>query len=153
MLFRSHLPTLTITSPRPHCFHYMTISQMPSPINKYFSFAFSISLPPSTPLTTLFYFIVFLLRSEFLNYRCNGLSLTYHPAHQPFPFHLISLLLNLSLAECHKAPFWALSFLIHSAPLSVLSLVSLPSHTSFMQMILNSSSLSFQKTFPLLSLT
>ena len=131
----------------------MTISQMPSLINKYRAFVFSISLPPSTPLTTLSYSIVLLLGSAFLNYPCNGLSLTYYPAHQPFPSHLISLLLNLLLAECHKAPFWALSFLICTPPLSVLSLVSVPSHTSFMQMILNSASLSFPKIFPLPSPT
>ena len=108
----------------------------------------------SMPLTTPSYFIVFLLGSAaFLNYPCNGLPLTYHPAHPLFPSCLISLLLNLSLAECHKAPFWALSFLICTSPLLVLSLVSLPSHTSFMQMILNSSSLSLPKTFLLLSPT
>ena len=78
---------------------------------------------------------------------------SYHPACQLFPSHLISLLLNLSFAECHKALFWALSILICKPPISVLSLISLPSHTSFMQMIPNSSSLSFLKTFPLLSLT
>ena len=42
-LASSNLPTLNIIPPRPHCFHYMTISQMLSPINKYLAFAFSIS--------------------------------------------------------------------------------------------------------------
>ena len=71
---------------------------------------------------------------------CNGLPLTTHPSHQLFPSHLISLLLNLSLAVFHKALFCAQFFLICTPPLLVLSLVCLPSHTLFMQMILNSSS-------------
>ena len=74
---------------------------------------------------------------------CNGLPLTTHPSYQLFPFHLISLLLNLSLAVFHKAPFCAQFFLICTPPLLVLSLVCLPSHTLFMQMILNSSSKNF----------
>ena len=127
----------------------MIISQMLSPINKYLAFTFSISLQPSTPLTTPSYSIVFLLGSAFLNYASNGLPLTYYLSHQLFPSHLISFLLNISLAEFYKAPFWALSFLICTPLLSVLSLVSLPSHTSLMQMILDSSSLSFPQNFPI----
>ena len=101
---------------------------MLSPINKYLAFTFSISPPPSTPLTTPSYSIVFLLGSAFPNYPCNGLPLTYDLAHQLFPSRLISLLLNLSLTECHKTPFWALSFLICTPPLLVLLLVSSISH-------------------------
>ena len=122
---------------------------MLSPINKYLAFAFSISLPPSTPLTTSSYSIVFLLGSTFPNYPCNGLPLTYHPAHQLFPSRLISLRLNLSLScLCHKLRSGPYPFSICTQPLLVPSLVSLPSHTSFMQMILNFSSLSFQKNCP-----
>ena len=126
---------------------------MPSPINKCLAFALSISLPPSTPLTTLSYSIVFLIGSTFLNYPCNGLPIAYHSAPQLLLSHLISLLLNLSLAKCHKASFWAPYFLICTPSLSVLPLVSVLHHTTFMQMTNNSSSLSFHKTFPLLSPT
>ena len=62
------------------------------PINKYSAFAFSISLQPSTPFTTLSYSIVFLLGSAFLNY--------------PAMVYLLPIILHIS--RCH--PTSSLSF-------------------------------------------
>ena len=86
-------------------------------INKYPAFAFWISLPPSTPSAPLSYSIVVLLGSAFRNYPCNGLPNTYHPAHQQFSSHLISLLLNLSFSECHIS----VSFSISTEPFQFVS--------------------------------
>ena len=120
---------------------------MLSPINKYLAFAFSISLAPSTPLTTLSYSIVFLLGSAFLNYPCNGLVSSYLSSCTS----AVSIPPHLSPSEplifgVPQGSVLGLSFLNCTPLLSVLSLASLPSHTSFMQTITNSSSLSFPKT-------
>ena len=106
----SNLPTLNNTPPKSHCFLYMIILQILSPINKYPAFAFSISLPTSTPLTTLSYSIVFIFGSALLNYPCNDLPLIYHPAPQPFSISLHLSLLNLSFRCATRLRSWPYPF-------------------------------------------
>ena len=113
----------------------MSISQMPSPINKYPAIDFWVSLSPSTPATTLSYSIVFLRDSAFLNCPCNGLSLTYHPAHQPLPSHVISLLPNLRCGPYH--------FNLHTTRLSTLI-----SSSSIAHLLYSDDTQLFISTFP-----
>ena len=101
---------------------------MLSPINKYLTFAFSISLAPSTPLTTLSYSIAFLLGSVLLNYSCKGIPLIYHPAHQPFTFHLIFLLLILSVRSAARLRSGPYPFNLYTTPLSTIISFSSISH-------------------------
>ena len=95
----------------------------------YLAFAFSISLPPSTPLITLSYCIVFLLSSVFLNYPCKTLYLTYHSAHQPFPSHLISLSICTShLRIATRLRSGPILFNMYTTPLCTLISLSSISH-------------------------
>ena len=112
---------------------------------KCLAFAFSISVPFSQPWPLRLTPSSFYLNRHFRTTPIISHISCFHSAS--------SLILNLSLAKCHKAPLWDLSFLIFTSPFLVFSLVSLPSHTSFMPTMLNFSALSFPLTILLLPST
>ena len=162
MLCYSTLRYVTLrcyVKPLPICLHYTETTllslhdHLTNAISliKYLAFAFLISLLPLTPLTLLFHRLS-------TSFGISELPLQWFTFYLPSRTSAVSippplsLPLNLSLSECHKAPLWNLLFFyLYTTPLRTLISLSSISHLFYAD---DTQLFSFiPKTFPLLSPT
>ena len=145
-LILTSLPTVNIIPLKLPCFTFTTISSMQYDHKKYHAFAFLISLLPLTPSTTTSQSLASHLGLVCMALFSAGSSLTYHLG----PFVLNMIITSLPSALPHVAFPKALFSAHYSSSctlhLSVLLSLPFPATTTFMQMILSSSSLSTHST-------